>query len=209
MKAERVQPAGNETQRLKLNESALKLPAGRISVASAWRVAVSDLMNRKTASAAPSSTHRVTSAKASGEATQMLRANRAIAAKADIGTVAGRLGLSGTSAAPVGDDCAAIRDGDGYLLFAIEGFMNEFVAGDPRFAGWLDAPVSTAQDTQTFSGRNRPARRLLPGIALTAYLGLRPFLRRRPRRSLSGGSDRGAHKRACRRSSQDRRCVLR
>jgi hypothetical protein len=167
MKAERVQPAGNETQRLKLNESALKLPAGRISVASAWRVAVSDLMNRKTASAAPSSTHRVTSAKASGEATQMLRANRAIAAKADIGTVAGRLGLSGTSAAPVGDDCAAIRDGDGYLLFAIEGFMNEFVAGDPRFAGWLDAPVSTAQDTQTFSGRNRQ-----PGVY---FLGL-PWL---------------------------------
>jgi selenophosphate synthetase-related protein len=67
---------------------------------------------------------------------QTLRASRGLAAKADIGLATARLGLSGQSAAPVGDDCAAIPDGDGYLLFAIEGFMNEFVAGDPWFAGW-------------------------------------------------------------------------
>ena len=35
----------------------------------------------------------------------------------------------------VGDDCAAIPDGDGYLLLAIEGFINDFVAADPWFAG--------------------------------------------------------------------------
>ena len=58
-----------------------------------------------------------------------LRASRALAAKADIGPVTERLGVSGTSVVPVGDDCAAIPDGDGFLLLAIEGFMNEFVAG--------------------------------------------------------------------------------
>jgi uncharacterized protein len=83
---------------------------------------------------------------------QMLRASRALAAKADIGTVAGRLGLSGTSAVPVGDDCAAIRDGDGYLLFAIEGFMNEFVAGDPWFAGWCGVMVNIS-DIAAMGGR--------------------------------------------------------
>ncbi len=64
-----------------------------------------------------------------------LRASRGLAAKQDISAIAARLGISGASAVPVGDDCAAIPDGDGYLLFAIEGFMNEFVAGDPWFAG--------------------------------------------------------------------------
>ena len=60
-----------------------------------------------------------------------LRASRGLAAKRDIAPVAARLGLSADSAVPVGDDCAAIPDGDGFLLLAIEGFMNEFVAGDP------------------------------------------------------------------------------
>ena len=61
-----------------------------------------------------------------------LRSSRAFASKADIATAAARLGLSGAGAIAVGDDCAAIPDGDGYLLFAIEGFMNEFVAGRSR-----------------------------------------------------------------------------
>jgi len=83
---------------------------------------------------------------------QTLRASRGLAAKADIGLVAGGLGLSGRSAVAVGDDCAAIPDGDGYLLFAIEGFINEFVAGDPWFAGWCAVMVNIS-DVAAMGGR--------------------------------------------------------
>lgn len=82
----------------------------------------------------------------------MLRESRALGAKADIATATARLGLSGQSTVPVGDDCAAIPDGDGYLLFAIEGFMNEFVAGDPWFAGWCGAMVNIS-DIAAMGGR--------------------------------------------------------
>ena len=81
-----------------------------------------------------------------------LRAARGLAAKADIGRVARRLGLAGQHAVPVGDDCAAIPDGDGYSLFAIEGFMNEFVAGDPWFAGWCGVMVNIS-DVAAMGGR--------------------------------------------------------
>jgi uncharacterized protein len=64
-------------------------------------------------------------------------------AKAEIGIIAARLGLTG-SAIPVGDDCAAIPDGDGHLLFAIEGFINAFVAADPWFAGWCGVMVNVS-----------------------------------------------------------------
>lgn len=76
------------------------------------------------------------------ELAERLRQSRSIAAKADIAAAAARLGLSSRSAVPVGDDCAAIPDGDGFLLLAIEGFMNEFVAGDPWFAGWCGVMVN-------------------------------------------------------------------
>jgi AIR synthase-related protein len=81
-----------------------------------------------------------------------LRRSRGIAAKSDIASVAKSLGLSGDDVNPVGDDCAAISDGDGYLLFAIEGFMNEFVAGDPWFAGWCGAMVNIS-DIAAMGGR--------------------------------------------------------
>jgi hypothetical protein len=80
-----------------------------------------------------------------------LRASRGFAAKADIGLVAERLGLAGARV-PVGDDCAAIPDGDGHLLFAIEGFMNEFVAADPWFAGWCGVMVNLS-DIAAMGGR--------------------------------------------------------
>jgi AIR synthase-related protein len=82
---------------------------------------------------------------------QTLAASRGIAAKQDIGTVAKALGLD-DQAITVGDDCAAIPDGDGYLLFAIEGFMNEFVAGDPWFAGWCGVMVNIS-DIAAMGGR--------------------------------------------------------
>jgi len=74
-----------------------------------------------------------------------------IAAKQDIGTIAARLGLQGQQIA-VGDDCAALPEGDGHLLFAIEGFMNEFVAADPWFAGWCGVMVNIS-DVVAMGGR--------------------------------------------------------
>ena len=80
-----------------------------------------------------------------------LGASRGMAAKADIGFVAQRLGLAG-SPIPVGDDCAAIPDGDGHLLLAVEGFINEFVAADPWFAGWCGVMVNLS-DIAAMGGR--------------------------------------------------------
>lgn len=81
-----------------------------------------------------------------------LRANPGLAAKADIGTVAAALGFGGGSPIAVGDDCAAIPDRDGYLLFAIEGFINGFVARDPWFAGWCGVMVNLS-DIAAMGGR--------------------------------------------------------
>src|SRR5271154_4729452 len=81
-----------------------------------------------------------------------LRASRGVAAKRDIAAAVARLGVSGDSVVPVGDDCAAIPDGDGYLLLSIEGFMNEFVAGDPWFAGWCGIMVNIS-DVAAMGGR--------------------------------------------------------
>ncbi|MBY5776119.1 sll0787 family AIR synthase-like protein [Rhizobium leguminosarum] len=80
-----------------------------------------------------------------------LSASSGIAAKQDIGKIAARLGLQGQQIA-VGDDCAALPDGDDYLLFAIEGFMNEFVAADPWFAGWCGVMVNIS-DVVAMGGR--------------------------------------------------------
>jgi uncharacterized protein len=80
-----------------------------------------------------------------------LRASRGIAHKRDIAAIATPLSLP---AAPVrvGDDCAAIPDGDGYLLFAIEGFINEFVEAEPWFAGWCGIMVNVS-DIYAMGGR--------------------------------------------------------
>jgi selenophosphate synthetase-related protein len=83
---------------------------------------------------------------------EMLRNARGLAAKADIGTVAEHLGLSAAASIPVGDDCAAIPDREGHLLFAIEGFINEFVAADPWFAGWCGVMVNVS-DVAAMGGR--------------------------------------------------------
>ncbi|WP_315834130.1 sll0787 family AIR synthase-like protein [Bradyrhizobium prioriisuperbiae] len=83
---------------------------------------------------------------------ERLRQSKGLAAKSDIATVAASLGLSGADAIPVGDDCAAIPDADGFTLFAIEGFMNEFVATDPWFAGWCGVMVNIS-DVAAMGGR--------------------------------------------------------
>jgi uncharacterized protein len=87
-----------------------------------------------------------------GELAAELRSSRGFAGKRDIAAVAARLSLSAESAVPVGDDCAAIPDGDGFLLLAIEGFMNEFVDRDPWFAGWCGVMVNVS-DVAAMGGR--------------------------------------------------------
>ena len=72
----------------------------------------------------------------------MLRSMPGIVHKQDIAPVLARLNLGAASATQVGDDCAAIPDGDGFLLFAIEGFIPEFVAADPYFAGYCGVMVN-------------------------------------------------------------------
>ena len=80
------------------------------------------------------------------------RTSAGMRAKADIGHAARRLGLSAEDAIPVGDDCAAIPQDDGFLLLALEGFMNQFVAGDPWFAGWCGVMVNVS-DVAAMGGR--------------------------------------------------------
>lgn len=81
-----------------------------------------------------------------------LRAGRGFAGKADIAGAVAALGLDAGAAVAVGDDCAAIPDGDGYLLFAIEGFIDAFVAAEPWFAGYCGVMVNLS-DVAAMGGR--------------------------------------------------------
>lgn len=84
---------------------------------------------------------------------RQIRDARGLAHKRDIDAVVARLGLGNRGAAvPVGDDCAAIPDGDGHLLFAIEGFLDSFVAADPYFAGYCGIMVNLS-DVAAMGGR--------------------------------------------------------
>lgn len=55
-------------------------------------------------------------------------------------------------AVAVGDDCAAIADGEGYLLFAIEGLVSDFVESKPWFAGYSSVMVNVS-DVYAMGGR--------------------------------------------------------
>lgn len=84
---------------------------------------------------------------------QSLRASRGVAHKRDIAGVVSTLGIADPQALiAVGDDCAAIPDGDAYLLLAIEGFLNEFVSAEPWFAGWCGLMVNLS-DIYAMGGR--------------------------------------------------------
>jgi AIR synthase-related protein len=77
--------------------------------------------------------------------------------KRDIQTAArllprARGGPWGAAEVRVGDDTAAIPDGDGYLLFAAEGMWPELVASEPRFAGYCAVMVN-ASDVYAMGGR--------------------------------------------------------
>lgn len=98
------------------------------------------------------------------ELTQHIRHSLGLAHKRDIAGVVGRLYSSpivrgrATEATktctpvPIGDDCAAIPDGDGYLLLATEGFLNDFVATQPWFAGYCGVMVNVS-DIYAMGGR--------------------------------------------------------
>jgi selenophosphate synthetase-related protein len=87
---------------------------------------------------------------------QQLREGRGFLHKRDIGdaltTLSKALPEGLSQAALIGDDCAAIPDGDGYLLFAIEGFVDDFVQGMPWFAGWSGVMVNLS-DIAAMGGR--------------------------------------------------------
>lgn len=52
----------------------------------------------------------------------------------------------------LGDDCAAIPDGDGYLLLATEGISPSLVQTNPWFAGWCSVLVNVS-DIYAMAGR--------------------------------------------------------
>lgn len=52
----------------------------------------------------------------------------------------------------LGDDCAAIPDGDQWLLMAAEGMLDSFVAADPWFAGYSAVMVNLS-DVAAMGGR--------------------------------------------------------
>ncbi|GBQ96125.1 selenophosphate synthetase [Acetobacter nitrogenifigens DSM 23921 = NBRC 105050] len=81
-----------------------------------------------------------------------LRQSRALAAKEDIAEVAAILSPASREAVRLGDDCAAIPDGDGYLLLASEGFQDSFVRAMPWFAGYCGVMVNVS-DIAAMGGR--------------------------------------------------------
>ncbi|MBD2112744.1 MULTISPECIES: sll0787 family AIR synthase-like protein [Cyanophyceae] len=85
-----------------------------------------------------------------------LRRSLGILHKQDIQTAADRLGtyVRSTTQQPIllGDDCAAIPDGEGYLLLAVEGMWPTLVETDPWFAGWCAVMVNVS-DIYAMGGR--------------------------------------------------------
>ena len=81
-----------------------------------------------------------------------LAAHPHVTGKRDIDVACAALGLSQNSPGRPGDDAAAIPDGDGWQLMATEGFMNDFVASAPWFAGWCAVMVNMS-DILAMGGR--------------------------------------------------------
>jgi AIR synthase-related protein len=122
------------------------------------------------------------------ELCDFLRASRGFAHKRDISDIVTALGaaLPGGSealaqAVPVGDDCAAIPDGQGgYLLLAIEGLMEDFITRMPWFAGYCSVMVNVS-DIYAMGGRPTavvnalwskgmdPAGEMLQGMARASH----------------------------------------
>jgi len=88
--------------------------------------------------------------------TLSIRQGLGLAHKRDIAGVMKLLPASGLrhsgTKITIGDDCAAIPDGNGYLLLATEGFLNDFVASQPWFAGYCGVMVNIS-DIYAMGGR--------------------------------------------------------
>jgi len=86
-----------------------------------------------------------------------LRQTLGLRFKRDIQPVAQRLGAwvphpHTSQPIQLGDDCAAIPDGDRYLLLAAEAMWAELVEADPWFAGWCSVLVNVS-DIYAMGGR--------------------------------------------------------
>lgn len=87
--------------------------------------------------------------------TDALRNSRGFRHKRDIAAVLPQLsGVAGFTSVPNGDDCAVLPDpsGDGHLLLAIEGLMQDFVTATPWFAGYSGVMVNLS-DIAAMGGR--------------------------------------------------------
>jgi uncharacterized protein len=82
---------------------------------------------------------------------ERLRTSRGFRHKSDISRVLAHL-PAGARNVSIGDDCAAIPDGDGFLLFAIEGLVSDFVQSMPWFAGYSGVMVNVS-DIYAMGGR--------------------------------------------------------
>jgi len=110
-----------------------------------------------------------------------LQGSRGFLHKRDVGDVMRALGAASFANAPLGlgDDCAAIADGDGFLLLAIEGFVEDFVHHSPWFAGYCGVMVNVS-DIYAMGGRPlavvdalwsrgmEPGAEILAGLAAAA-----------------------------------------
>ena len=89
-----------------------------------------------------------------------IQASRGLAHKTDIAPMLAVLdALPATSASQdsgavmaAGDDCAALPDGDGYLLFAAEGMVSDLIEAMPWFAGYCAVLVNVS-DVCAMGGR--------------------------------------------------------
>lgn len=90
------------------------------------------------------------------ELANRLRVSLGIEQKQDIQAIANKLNLlspnGNRDSILLGDDCAAIPDGDGYLLLAAEGILPTLVQDDPWFAGWCSVLVNVS-DIYAMGGR--------------------------------------------------------
>jgi AIR synthase-related protein len=86
-----------------------------------------------------------------------LRSALGVQSKRDIQAAAGHFaslkrGPWGIGEVRLGDDTAAIPDGEGYLLFAAEGMLPSLVASEPRLCGYFAVMVN-ASDIYAMGGR--------------------------------------------------------
>lgn len=85
---------------------------------------------------------------------ETLRASRGIAHKTDIAPMLAALDAGHAEGAVMaaGDDCAAIPDGGGFLLFAAEGMVSDLIDAMPWFAGYCSVLVNVS-DVCAMGGR--------------------------------------------------------